>query len=269
MDVMVAGTLIPGRFHRYVALGDSFTEGVGDPDPARPNGVRGWADRVAETMTARDPEFGYANLAIRGRKLRAILAEQVGPAIALRPDLVTLYAGANDILRPRVDLDDLMREYDDAVARLADTGAQVVLFTAFGARASRFYAPLRGRFAYYNELVREIVDRRGATLVDYWRMSAYDDWGYWDLDRLHMSSAGHALMARQVLDVLGVRHDLPVPPPLDRPVLSRAEQRRANWAWTRTHAGPWVRRRLTGRSSGDGLSPKYPDLTSVEISVAS
>ena len=86
---------------RFVALGDSFTEGVGDDDPARPNGVRGWADRVAEQLGAADPGFGYANLAIRGRKLRQILAEQVEAAVELKPTLVSIYAGANDILRPR------------------------------------------------------------------------------------------------------------------------------------------------------------------------
>lgn len=256
---MVLDALIPGSFHRYVAIGDSFTEGVGDPDPSRPNGVRGWADRVAEVLAAHDPAFRYANLAIRGRKLRAIVEEQLEPAVRMQPDLVTLYAGANDILRPRVDLDALMTEYDAAVGKLAGTGARVLLFTAFGARSSAFYRPLRGRFAYYNELVREIADRHGATLVDYWRMSEYDDWGYWDTDRLHMATPGHELMATKVLDVLGVKHGLPVPAPLRRPVLSRAEQRAANWEWTKEHAGPWVKRRLTGRSSGDGLSPKYPD----------
>lgn len=260
---MVLDALIPGLFRRYVALGDSFTEGVGDPDPTRPNGVRGWADRVAEVLSEQDPGFGYANLAIRGRKLRAIAAEQLGSALALRPDLVTLYAGANDILRPKVDLDALMREYAAMVARLADSGATVLLWTAFGARASRFWRPLRGRFAYYNELVREIADRHGAVLVDYWRMAEYDDWGYWDLDRLHMATAGHELMAVKVLDVLGVPHKLPTPVPLARPTLTPAEQRAANWQWTKEHAGPWVRRRLTGRSSGDGISPKYPTLTSL------
>src|SRR4051794_27659529 len=47
------GTIWRMPFHRYVALGDSFTEGVGDPDPARPNGLRGWADRVAEVLAER------------------------------------------------------------------------------------------------------------------------------------------------------------------------------------------------------------------------
>src|SRR5436190_8450907 len=105
--------MAPMQFTRYVALGDSFTEGVGDPDPARPNGVRGWADRVAEVLATRSDGFGYANLAIRGRKLRRILTDQIGPALALEPDLVTIHGGGNDVLRPRVDLDDLAAAYDE------------------------------------------------------------------------------------------------------------------------------------------------------------
>jgi lysophospholipase L1-like esterase len=248
-------------FKRYVAIGDSFTEGVGDPDPSRPNGLRGWADRVADVLAAQDPEFGYANLAIRGRKLAGILDEQLEPALALRPDLVTIYAGANDMLRPAADVDALMRRYDEAIGRLTGTGATVLVWTAFGARSSTFYRPLRGRFAYYNELVREIADRHGARIVDYWRMSEYDDWGYWDVDRLHMATPGHELMAVKVLDLLGVAHQLPQPVPLVRPVLTAREQRAANRQWAREHLGPWVKRRLTGRSSGDDVAPKYPVLT--------
>ena len=75
---------------RYLALGDSFTEGVGDPDPGRPNAVRGWADRVAEQLCAAGADWGYANLAIRGKKIRQVVAEQVPAALELRPTLVTL-----------------------------------------------------------------------------------------------------------------------------------------------------------------------------------
>ena len=156
-------------YQRYVAIGDSFTEGVGDPDPARPNGLRGWADRVAEVLADRaGPEFGYANLAIRGRKLHAIIAEQLDAAIALEPDLVTVYAGANDILRPRVDLDALAADYDRALGRLAATGARLLVWTAFDPGGSAIYRPVRGRFALYNELVREAADparRRGGRLL--------------------------------------------------------------------------------------------------------
>jgi len=247
-------------FHRYVALGDSFTEGVGDPDPARPNGLRGWADRVAEVLAGREPDFGYANLAIRGRKVDAIIAEQVQPAIALRPDLVTIYAGANDILRPRVDLDALVGRYDAALGKLAATGARLLVWTAFDPGGSATYRLLRGRFALYNELVREAADRHGATIVDYWRLREYRDWRYWDDDRMHMSSAGHQRMATEVLDVLGVPHGLEPLPLRELTAPTRAEQRAANATWVRESAVPWVHRRLTGRSSGDGLAPRHPDL---------
>ena len=256
--------MAPMEFSRYVAIGDSFSEGVGDPDPTRPNGLRGWADRVAEVLAGRSEDFGYANLAIRGRKLGPILAEQLEPALALGPDLVTSYAGANDILRPRVDIDALATAYDEAVGRMVASGATVVLFTAFDAGGSAIYRPIRGRFALYTEAVREISERHGTLLVDFWRMREYRDWGYWDTDRMHLGPAGHQHMAMQVLDVLGVPHQLQDLPPTAHPELSGRELRAQNLEWARTHAVPWVHRRLTGRSSGDSVSPKRPTLAPIE-----
>ncbi len=255
-------------FQRYVAIGDSFTEGVGDPDPTRPNGLRGWADRVAEVLgrdgASSGRSFGYANLAIRGRKLRAILDEQLEPAIDLAPDLVTIYAGANDILRPKVDLDALVNRYDEALGRLAATGARLVVFTAFDPGGSAIYRALRGRFALYNELVRTSARAHDATVVDFWTMREYRDWRYWDTDRMHLGPAGHQRMAVEVLDTLGVPHDLQPLPLVDRPALSRAEQRRENIAWVRGAAVPWIHRRLTGRSSGDQVDPKRPTLAPID-----
>lgn len=247
-------------FHRFVALGDSFTEGVGDPDPRRPNGVRGWADRAADVLASQTDDFGYANLAIRGRKLRAVLDEQIEPALALEPDLVTIYAGANDIMRPSVDIDGLVADYDVALGRLADTGTRLVVFTAFDPGGFPVFGTMRGRFAVYNELVREIAERHSATLVDFWRMRDYRAAGMWADDRMHMSNAGHQRMAVAVLDALDVEHDLvPVDLP-PAPRLTKKELRAANVDWVRTHAAPWVKRRLTGKSSGDSLDPRYPTL---------
>jgi lysophospholipase L1-like esterase len=237
---------------RFVALGDSFTEGVGDDDPTRPNGVRGWADRVAEQLGAADPEFGYANLAIRGRKLRQILAEQVDAAVELKPTLVSIYAGA---------IDDLLAEYDDGIRKLAATGATVLTFTGFDARGSKVFGTMRGRTAIYNELVRGIAGDHGALLVDYWRFSEYYDWGMWAKDRMHMSAAGHANMAKRVMEVLKYDHSIDIPPMTPVPELKGAEALRANAQWFREYAGPWVVRRVTGKSSGDNLSPRYPRLT--------
>lgn len=247
-------------FHRYVALGDSFTEGVGDPDPARPNGLRGWADRVAAVLAAREEDFGHANLAVRGRKLRAILQEQIEPAVALQPDLVTIYAGANDIMRPKVDIDAVVEEYDAGLGKLAATGARLLVWTAFDPGGSRIYRPLRGRFALYNEMVRWSAERHGATIVDYWRMREYRDWRLWDDDRMHMGPLGHQRMAAAVLDILGVTHDLTSSTLPAAAAVGRREQLRANAQWTREFLAPWVHRRLTGRSSGDRVAARRPDL---------
>ena len=256
---------MPSHFHRYVALGDSFTEGVGDHDPDLPNGVRGWADRVAEVLAQRHDDFAYANLAIRGRKMAAILAEQIEPAVGLRPDLVTVYAGGNDILRPKVDIDALVAAYDEGVARLASTGARVVVFTGFDLGFAPFFRHLRGRVATYNELVREMAEKHGATLVDYWRLREYRDARLWDVDRLHMSSAGHQRMAIAVLDTLGVPHDLTAPALDPLPEMDRRQRRAADLAWARAHAAPWVQRRFRGTSSGDGLTARRPSLQPVAM----
>nr|WP_125615885.1 SGNH/GDSL hydrolase family protein [Specibacter cremeus] len=245
---------------RYVALGDSFTEGVGDVDPALPNRVRGWADRLAGQLAATRDGFGYANLAVRGKKMRQILAEQIEPALALEPTLVTVYAGVNDLLRPRVDIDAMVAAYDDAVARLAATGATVLLFTGFDASASKVFRGVRGRTAVYNELVREVADRHGAQLVDYWRFDEYNDWRMWDVDRMHMSTPGHVNMANRVLEALGEEARLPLPPLPAAPARTRLDGWRDNARWARSYAGPWVGRRLRGVSSGDNLAPRWPDL---------
>jgi len=95
---MADSDLVPG-IDAFVAIGDSFTEGLEDPDPG--GGFRGWADRVAGVLSAQRPGFRYANLAIRGKLLGEVVAEQLPRAVELAPDLVSLAAGGNDILRRR------------------------------------------------------------------------------------------------------------------------------------------------------------------------
>ena len=177
-------------FQRYVAIGDSFTEGVGDADPTRPNGCRGWADRVAEALARQSPDFGYANLAIRGRKLPAIIEEQVAPAIELGPDLITIHGGGNDVLRPKVDLDLLAATYDEAIGRLTGTGARVVMFTVADPGLNPVMKLIRGRTAIFNEWVREIAEKHDATLVDCWRMRGWKVAEIMDVDRLHLNPVG-------------------------------------------------------------------------------
>jgi len=252
-------------FERYVALGDSFTEGVGDPDPSRLNGLRGWADLVAGELARHSEDFAYANLAIRGRLLRPIIDEQLDAAVAMRPDLVTIYAGGNNLMRPKLDLDALAAEYDEAIGKLAATGARILMWTAYDGSWAPVFRALRGRWAVYNELVREIADRHGATIVDFWRFDEYRDLRMWDFDRLHMSAAGHRNMAIRVLDLLGVEHTLEPVQLGELPAKTRAEERAENLEWARAFLIPWVGRRLRGVSSGDGVTPKYPELAPVRF----
>lgn len=255
-----------GQFRRYVALGDSFTEGVGDADPLRPNGVRGWADRVAEQLSRHDPDFRYANLAIRGRLLDPIVDEQLDAAIAMEPDLITIYAGGNDLMRPGLDVDDLIRRYERALMRLTATGATVVAFTACDVGWAPVFRWFRGRTAVYNELLREVAERHGVLLLDFWRLTDYHDYRMWDVDRLHMSTAGHERMAAEVLGLLGVdTSDLGTPLPPDP--AAQTTDLAGNAEWVRVFLAPWLYRRLRGTSSGDGLSPRRPDLQPLPESI--
>ncbi|ONI81182.1 SGNH hydrolase [Actinosynnema sp. ALI-1.44] len=248
---------------RLVALGDSFTEGVGDDDPTYPNGVRGWADRVAEQLAVGEPELLYANLAVRGKLMGQVLAEQLEAGLDMRPDLVTLYAGGNDLMRPSVDIDALMDDYDKAIGRLVESGATVVVFTGVDGVEDALFRKMRGRVAIYNEHTRVIAKQRGALVVDMWAMRQLRDRRMWAPDRLHLNALGHTAVAVEVLTVLGAEHQLTSTSPGPRETLSVRERRARNLQWSREHAWPWVLRRVRGESSGDHIKPKRPALEPV------
>ena len=246
-------------YSSYVALGDSFTEGLDDPDPA--GGYRGWADRLAAHLAGADGDLRYANLAVRGRLLRQVVAEQVPRAIELRPELISFSAGGNDLLRPRTDPDALADVMEDATRRLRETGADVVMFTSFDTRGVPVLRRVRGKLAMYNLHVRSIADRYDCRLVDLWSMRLLLDPRAWAPDRLHLSPEGHRRVALAIAEILGVpatgdwREPWPVAPPV-----GWLSSRRSDLEWARTYFLPWIQRRLRGRSSGDEVTAKRPDL---------
>ncbi|WP_066519057.1 SGNH/GDSL hydrolase family protein [Curtobacterium ammoniigenes] len=248
---------------RYVAIGDSFTEGIGDPDPTVPGGFRGWADRVAEVLANQTHDFAYANLAVRGRLLQQIIDEQAERALALHPDLITVSAGGNDIIRPGTDPDEVAERFDGLIGTLRRDGATVVLFTGPDVGMTPVLALVRGKAAIYNEHLHAIALKHGALVADMWALRVLRDPRMWAPDRLHHSPTGHATIAAAVLDALGVEHGLEPwnPEPLEaRPW---REARAEDLGWAREYFVPWVVRRIRHTSSGDGIAPKRPQLDTV------
>ncbi len=247
-----------------MALGDSFTEGL--MDDLGPDGRhRGWADLVAAELAARAladgaPGVEYANLAVRGRLIAEVVRDQVPQATAMGPDLVSMAVGINDALRRRFDLDAAATDLENGVRQLRGAGTDVLVF-AFGdpSRRSRVMGAVRERIRAYNTAVAAISDHHGCYRVDYWDVAALDDDVYWDADRLHLSPRGHQLAALSALEALGLVDDgwrTPIPASPVPPVHRRLA---AHGRWTTGHLLPWAYRRARGVSSGNGITPKYPD----------
>jgi lysophospholipase L1-like esterase len=249
----------PHPWRRFVALGDSFTEGVGDPEPDSPNGYRGWADRVAEVLSQQVDDFAYANLAVRGKLIGQIVESQLEPAITLKPDLVTFSAGGNDVIRPGSNPDVVAQYFEDAVVRLAQDGATVVVFTGIDTHFNPAFRSLRGKIAIYNENIRAIADRYDCVVADMWALKEIQDMRFFDDDRLHMNRLGHHEVARMVLRALNVPNDLQPMQPDPLPSRTWREARAVDLVWARSYLVPWVLRRVRHQSSGDEITAKRPD----------
>lgn len=247
---------IPGR---YVALGDSFTEGVGDASRHLPNGVRGWADRVAEALARDTPGWEYANLAIRSKRLRHIIAEQIEPALAMEPTLITLYAGGNDVMDVGTSITSILDQYEFLVSRLTESEATILLFTGYDVEVSPLLAPLRRKNHAYNLGIKAIAAKYGATVVDYAALQAYANPRMWCSDRLHMSKRGHKYLAAHVLEVLQVSHGIVLKEKSHPPKLTWKQRGHGHYLWVAQWVVPLIGRKIRRTTLGDALTPRWPE----------
>ncbi|MEU6225011.1 SGNH/GDSL hydrolase family protein [Streptomyces sp. NPDC047042] len=246
-----------------VAVGDSFTEGMSD---RLPDGTyRGWADLLAARMAARTPGFRYANLAVRGKLIGQITAEQVPVAAAMEADVITLVGGLNDTLRPKCDMGRVRGLLEEAVEQLAPACKQLVLMRSPG-RQGPVLERFRPRMEELFACVDDLASRHGALVVDLYGAPSLSDPRMWDVDRLHLTSEGHRRVAEAVWQTLGYEAEDPewrTPVPATLPP-GWASRRVADARFARQYLLPWIGRRLTGRSSGDGLPPKRAELSPYE-----
>ncbi|MGW6142358.1 SGNH/GDSL hydrolase family protein [Streptomyces sp. NPDC055140] len=249
-------------YSSLVTIGDSFTEGMSDllPDGS----YRGWADVLAGRMAARTPEFRYANLAVRGKLISQIVDEQVDVAAAMGADVITLVGGLNDTLRPKVDMGRVRGLLEEAVEKLAPACERLVLMRSPG-RNGPVMERFRPRMEELFACIDDLAARHGAVVVDLYGPPALGDPRMWDVDRLHLTAEGHSRVAEAVWQALGHEPEgdwQAVLPPTAPP--GWGTRRLADVRFAKQHLVPWIGRRVTGRSSGDGRPAKRPELLPYE-----
>jgi len=250
----------------YAAIGDSFSEGMGDE---RADGtLRGWTDLVAAGLAhAAGGAIGYANLAIRGRLLAPIVEQQLPAALALTPQLLTINGGGNDILRPRVSIDSVADRLVDAALTAHAAGIRTVIVS--GGNPTR-HIPFGSSFHRRGDAlavaVRSRLEGTEVQFVDNWFDERLPELTYWSIDRLHLNARGHAIAAANVLAALAVPIAGAPASPDGNDNGNEADLQRPRTAeYWRRYVLPWIGRRLTGRSSGDHRQAKRATLEPFEL----
>ncbi len=251
-------------FTRYVAIGDSQTEGLWDGDDYV--GVVGFADRLAAMLDSLHPGLQYANLAVRGRRIRDVLDEQLPQALEMRPDLITVCVGMNDIIRPGRYLEPALADLDVLHEQLARSGATIVTTTFPDiARILPAGRLLASRMACMNEAIAAGAARYGFKLVDLYHAPSMTQPDTWSDDRVHGSTKGHMLFAAAAAEALNLpssNHDWAQAGPAEAEPTMRSRAY-SQWLWTKNMLAPWLWREVRGKSDGDGREPKRPQLESL------
>jgi lysophospholipase L1-like esterase len=249
------------RFTRFVALGDSQTEGLWDGDDTV--GLMGFADRLAARLNGLYPGLGYANLAIRGHRIGDVLHTQLPTALSMRPDLVTVCIGMNDVTRPGRAFQRALCDLEYVYRTLAESGATVVTTTFPDITQILPVGRLLGkRVVRINDAINDAADRFGFHLVDLYSAPSMCEPETWSADRVHGSAKGHVLFAAaaaEALELPGSNHDWALASGQDQ---SQSFRSRAysQLLWTQNMLMPWLWRHLRGRSGGAGRSPRHPAL---------
>ncbi len=254
-------------YSRYVALGDSQTEGLWDGDDS--SGVRGFADRLAAILESHRPGVRYANLAVRGKRIRDVLDDQLPLSLTMQPDLITTCIGMNDVIRPgRSFFERALGDLEHLHERLAESGATVVTTTfpdlAQIMPVGRF---LSNRVLQINDAIRSAAAVYGFRLVDLYYAESLADPDVWSPDRVHGSPRGHEIFAAAAAEALGLpgsSHDwAKAPGEVVTPGFGSRMYSQA--LWTKNMMMPWIWRHLRGLSSGQGRGPKRPVLDAVAV----
>lgn len=228
---------------RFVALGDSLTEGVGDPVT---DGWRGWAALLADSL-AGTHRVTFSNFATSGATVPVVATEQL-PSIGDGPiDLASLIVGVNDTLRSTFDAGRIRHDLYECAEQLTARGA-LLLTVRFHDHGKVFglprwlRRPLWQRIEQVNVAFDDLHARYGGIRLD---MADYPEVyrrDFWSIDRLHPGERGHRTLARAFADELAAR-GVPIDVPPDLDCAYRPPSRWADAVWLAREGVPWVGRR--------------------------
>lgn len=195
---------------RYVALGDSTVEGLGETVDGFPPG--GWPKRLADGLQAVNPALDFVNLGERYLTARQVRETQLARALDLNPDLVSVVAGGNDMMVETFEPEKVEAELEMMVSELLRAGATVYICTMWDALRAPGVLPqqlidfLRDRYYANNDSIRAIAARHaddpGLVFDDLENCDAALDPSNYSGDYQHLNSRGFAVMAAGVLDRL-------------------------------------------------------------------
>jgi acyl-CoA thioesterase-1 len=186
----------------YVALGDSTVEGVGATSPDR-----NFVSRLHERLLARYPNARVINLGVSGATSADVLVRQLDRAIGLRPHLVTLSIGPNDITT-RVPVARYEKNLETILGRLRYETTAVAVVNLIPDLAvtprfsrSRLRETVGRQTIVFNDALERQGRAHGAELVNLYAASQREVPRQPELisaDGYHPSDAGYALWAALV-----------------------------------------------------------------------
>lgn len=190
----------PRAVDTYVAMGDSFTAGLGtETGPI-------WADLVASRLRQANPGLRFNNIAVYGATSEGV-AQQAEIALGKEPDLVTVVCGMNDVLKSvRLDPEGFAARLAAIFDRLQAELPGAAILTATAPGNLTFPEPARPPTQAHivdglRTLNRTILMQAGERGIPALRWSEHPglrDPGNFAEDGLHPSARGHALMADEV-----------------------------------------------------------------------
>jgi lysophospholipase L1-like esterase len=223
---------------------------------------RGWADRLAQHIAdAQDEPLEYANLAIRGLRMKEIRVSQLEDALAMQPDLLTVFGGVNDVIAGPCDFDSIRADYVIVFGQARRQGATVLSFTMPDPTAinplGRYW---RERAAKLNAIIRAEAESRGVLVMDFEQYPVAEDPRLWFEDHLHGNELGHQTVAAALAWRLGIDGFEGWAEALEgeqvRP--QGREKLIGDIDWARNYVAPWLGKGLRGIRHGVGIERKRP-----------